>query len=111
MMPVMPSTASRPPGQIDVFSYVCKGFLLGDHGDQTGIAALPPAVDRKQHVGEAHHGIEHGVIEIQVDSGGPDCVDFPPHHLGDFLGHALIIPAAGTAEIPFRVIAEKTGHG
>jgi hypothetical protein len=50
------------------------------------------------------------MVEVQVDTGGPDRVDPMPHHLGDLLGHALIVPASGTAEIPFRMIAEKTGH-
>ena len=100
----------QPSGQIDVLGDIGQGFLLGHHGQQTGIGAFSLTVDRKQHLGEANDRIEHRVVEIQVDPGGPDRVDLPPHHLGDFLGDPLIVPASGTAEVPFRMIAEKTGH-
>ena len=100
----------QPPGQIDVLGDIGQGFLLGHHRQQTGIGAFPLAVDGEQHLGKAHHRIEHRMIEIQVDPGGTDTVNFLPYHLGDFLGHALVVPTARTAEIPLRMIAAKTGH-
>ena len=100
----------QPPGQIDVLGDIGQGFLLGHHRQQTVIGAFPLAMDGQQHLGEADHRIEHRMIEIQVDPGGPDPVDFLPYHLGDFLGHALVVPTAGAAEIPLRMIAAKTGH-
>ena len=52
-----------------------------------------------------------GTVEIQVDTRGRDLVDPLPNDLGDLLGGSLIVPTAWTAEIPFRMTAEKTGHG
>jgi hypothetical protein len=97
-------------GQIDVLRHLGQGLFFGHHGQQAGIAALSLPVDGQQHLCEAHHRVEQGMVEVQVDTGGPDRVESVPDDLGDLLGHALIIPAARAAEIPLRMITAETGH-
>ena len=109
--PCHPFNRIQSSRQVDVFGHIVQGLLFGHHGQQAGIWALPSSMNRQQHVGKPHHRIEHGVVEVQVDTNRPDSIDSLPHNLGDFLSHALVVPSTGTAEIPFRMTAEKTGHG